>query len=694
MRRRNLGAAVLVAGALAVWSAGPMAQQGKADVALRAAMETETVKGDLKGAVAQYQAIARGPDRAIVAKALIRMAECYAKLGDAQARTIYERIVREFPDREEEVVLARARLGGTAAVASVKGDRAVWTGPNVDSFGRVSPDGRFITYVDWSNGRLMMHDVAANVDRALTPAAPNYSQQAEWSAISRDGKQVVYDWLGEKGTEFRIAALQGSGFLEPRRLNADYFSPFDWSPDGKWIAATRRLQEGTAQIGLIAVADGSFRSLKSVGGSVFATARNRTSIFFSPDGKYLAYDRPPTDTSQQRDVFVLVVDGSRDSPAVVHGADDAVIGWSPDGTRLLFSSDRIGTVGLWAQPFADGNAHGSPELLKSDIGPNVSLGLTASGALYVHKRISTRDMAIVPIDLEAGKLLGPPVSFTQGFVEGARNPMWSPDGRYLAYPVDCNNGCVAIRSVATGQVRRLASALTESRVVSWSPDGRSLLMKSRDVRQRDGIFQIDVQSGEATPVILSDGLSVLAQWSPDGKKAYFNRRGVFVERDLASGAERDVNRDVGEKLGTLSPDGQYFAVARADPSTNAASLLLVPVAGGQPRELIRVTQPEALFRPVGGAWTPNSSALVIQKYTGSRWELWLVPVTGGRPRKLDIDPNIWREGIANGGSGAVQQGDAGISLSPDGRRIALVMGKTASEVWALENFLPAPSAKR
>jgi Tol biopolymer transport system component len=566
----------------------------------------------------------------------------------------------------------------------------------MDPFGRVSPDGRFITYVDWNDGRLMMRDVVTNTDRALTPAAPNYSQHAEWSAISRDSKQVVYVWLNEKkDAEFRIATLQGSGFLEPRRLTTDYFCPFDWSPDGKWIAATRGFVNGngTAQIGLIAVADGSFRSLKSVDASVFATARNGTSIFFSPDGKYLAYDRLPTDTSQQLDVFVLAVDGSRDVPAVVHSANDAVIGWSPDGTRLLFSSDRTGTVGLWAQPFADGSAHGSPELLKPNIGPHVSLGLTASGALYVHKRISTRDMAIVPIDLEAGKLLGPPVSFTQGFLEGARNPAWSPDGRYLAYPVTCNNGCLAIRSVATGQVRRLASALTESRVVSWSPDGRSLLMKSRDARGRDGIFRIDVESGEATTVILSDGLSVLAVWSPDGKKAYFNRAAVFVERDLASGRERDVSRETGERFGVLSPDGQYFAVGHADGSTNTASLLLVPVAGGQPRELLRLTQPEALFRPAPGAWTSDSSGLLIQKYTGSRWELWLVPVTGGRPRKLDIDPSVWRQEVSSGGP-IVRQGDGGISLSPDGRRVALVTGKNAAEVWALENFLPAPTRPR
>ncbi len=173
-----------------------------------------------------------------------------------------QRIVREFPDRKEEAALASARLGGAAPVANVKGDRAVWTGPGVDMTGRVSPDGRLISFVDWRNGRLMLRDVATNVDRALTTA----NLRAQWSAVSKDGKQIVYEAVGAS-PEVHIAALSASGLLEPRRLviaNAVSFSSFDWSPDGKRVAAAFDHMDGTGQIGVIAVADGSFRSLKSV----------------------------------------------------------------------------------------------------------------------------------------------------------------------------------------------------------------------------------------------------------------------------------------------------------------------------------------------------------------------------------------------------------------------------------------------
>lgn len=663
-----------------------------AAVQMKAAQQKAEVEGDLKGAIEEYKRVvaAAGSNRALAAEALVRMADCYQKLGVAEAHNIYQRVVREFADQKEQVALARARLSGTPTAANVKRDRAVWTGPNVDLSGRVSPDGKFITYVDWNNGRLMMRDVATNVDRALTPAAVR--QAAQWSAISRDGKQIVYEWLANGRAAIRIAAVPASGFLEPREFvltNARSFSSFDWSPDGKWVAAAIELADETGQIGVVAVADGSFRILKAVDRGVVAKFASPTSIFFSPDGKYVAYDRPPTGTSQQRDVFVLAIDGNRDISAVVHGANDFVMGWSPDGTRLLFRSDRTGSWGLWAQPFADGAAQGAPELLKSDIGRSVSLGVTASGTLYLYKRISTRDITIAAIDLEAGKLLGPPVGFPEGFVEGAQNAAWSPDGKYLAYLVSCDNGCIAIRSVATGQVRRLAPTMNNVGGPSWSPDGRSLLASGRDATGRGGIFRIDVQSGEATAVIPGEGLQALSGgWSPDGTKVYFNRIDGVVERAVASGLERMVHLEAGGlKLARLSPDGRYiFGVAGFDPSTQSSPLVVVPVAGGPPRELFRVLLSEG-FMAGPFQWTPDSRAVLAIKNIGSRWELWLVPVAGGPHRKLDIDPDIWMAKSTGGR-------DRGFMLSPDGRSIAFQTGRSAAEVWALENFLPPQTVKR
>ena len=464
--------------------------------------------------------------------------------------------------------------------------------------------------------------------------------------------------------------------------------PQDWSPNRKWIAATMTRRDGTSQIVLIAVADGSLRVLKSMDWTM-----STGSIFFSLDSKHIAYDLPATDAGQQRDVYVLAIDGSRETPAVVHPADEAVLGWSPDGRHLLFSSDRTGSAGLWALPFADGRPQGSPELLRSDIGSSSSsLGLTSSGALYLHKVIDGRDIRIAPVDLNSGRLLDAPASFVQGFLAGATNPNWSPDGRYLAYAA-CAGNCLVVRSVDTGQVRRLARTLPYVTPPKWAPDGSSLLAAGRDPKGRDGVYQIDLQSGSASPIVYTTSLGADPRWSPDGRKIYYVKRAAppsILERDLASGAEREVIRRPGMWTEVnLSPDGRYLAVQTgAFALTMERTLLLVPVAGGEPRELLRLKDPDQWGRMGTTSWTPDGKAILKVKRTASGTELLLIPIDGTPVRKLDINPEVWTRGADEAGP------DQGFSLSPDGRKIAFLMGKSAAEVWALENFLPAQSARR
>lgn len=48
----------------------------------------------------------------------------------------------------------------------------------------------------------------------------------------------------------------------------------------------------------------------------------------------------------------------------------------------------------------------------------------------------------------------------------------------------------------------------------------------------------------------------MPQWSPDGRRAYYQRESVIIERDLGSGAERELGRlpaAPGEYV--ISPDG-------------------------------------------------------------------------------------------------------------------------------------------
>jgi Protein of unknown function (DUF1592)/Protein of unknown function (DUF1588)/Protein of unknown function (DUF1585) len=84
----------------------------------------EHASGDLKQAIALYaQAVqTAGRDRALAAKALIRMAGAHEKLGaDAEAASAYAELVRAYPEQRAEVAIAQERLTALRLAARAGG---------------------------------------------------------------------------------------------------------------------------------------------------------------------------------------------------------------------------------------------------------------------------------------------------------------------------------------------------------------------------------------------------------------------------------------------------------------------------------------------------------------------------------------------------------------------------------------------
>src|SRR5216684_3044058 len=97
---------------------------------LGAALHQEEVQGDLKGAIAAYQKVLATPgvSRKTAAEALVRMGQCYEKLGDAESRKAYERVLRDYADQNEAATEARSRLAAISGGAKTTemANRRVW----------------------------------------------------------------------------------------------------------------------------------------------------------------------------------------------------------------------------------------------------------------------------------------------------------------------------------------------------------------------------------------------------------------------------------------------------------------------------------------------------------------------------------------------------------------------------------------
>jgi dipeptidyl aminopeptidase/acylaminoacyl peptidase len=265
--------------------------------------------------------------------------------------------------------------------------------------------------------------------------------------VSPDGRTVAYVvWsLDRESSEYRSAIWLSDpdGSTSPRQFTSG--SKRDaaprWSPDGQRLAFTSTRDDDHAQLYVMPVAGGEPRKLTSQQDDVTAPAwsPDGSTIAFAarvPDAAYEVEDakrRPPRRFTRlqfkldnvgwtgdrRQHLFTVPADGSAEPTQLTDGDfEDADPCWSPDGTRLAFTSARDED---W------------------DVSP-------------------VRDLYAVDA---AG---GPPekITSTDAVVE---RPSWSPDGRrlaYLHYPGvfdDPRHTQVAVVDVATGERRVLTESL-------------------------------------------------------------------------------------------------------------------------------------------------------------------------------------------------------------------------------------------
>jgi len=236
------------------------------------------------------------------------------------------------------------QAGGTA-LAAVISARPVWSEPGINLLGTPSLDGKYLSFVDTTTGDLAVRDLVAGKNIRLTHKGPSARKEfAYFSSISPDSRQVAYAWFNDEGFyDLRLAGMDKDA--APRVLyrnsEAGFVQPCAWSPDGKQILTLFFRKDNISQIALVSAADGSVRTLKSLNW-VYPKKMD-----FSPDGKFIVYDSTVKEGSDERDIFVLATDGSREVRLVEHPANDIFPVWTPDGKAVLFASDRSGAMDAW-----------------------------------------------------------------------------------------------------------------------------------------------------------------------------------------------------------------------------------------------------------------------------------------------------------------------------------------------------------
>jgi Tol biopolymer transport system component len=614
-------------------------------------------------------------DRALAARAQLEQGLLYLRLGrDAQAQQAFRKVIAEFPDQPTLVREARSRLGVNGSMKPTMSVRQVWATPGGDDSGGPSPDGRYLSFMD-QTGDVGVRDLSSGEVRRVThEGTGQFAGARAWSSVfSPDSKRIAYWWSGSSLNEVRAVGLDGSALRTLCQVKANWVWLMDWSRDGKYILAYIEYGTSPSQITLISVGDGSIRSLK--------TNSWPGRMSFSPDGKSILYDGAG---SGGPDLHLLSIDGRRDSILAPHPADDFAAGWSPDGQRILFASNRTGPLSLWTLVVQDGAAQGEPQLVLADAGNIQPLGITRNGSFYYWLNTGLVDIYTAVIDPERATVLEAPKPVVHRFTASNQFPDWSPDGNYLLYQSNPpgSNRFIVIRSLDTGAERELRSdAPLGDQPPRWSAGGDAILVCGTHAG-KNGVYRIDPRNAVVTlSAELPAGKRIFTPvLSPDGKYLFGrfdNYRGIH-RMDIATGeiqilypARRDADayEETGPSDPLLSPDGQSLLFQVRDRRSRSDSLLIISPEGGLARRLTGVRLPESF--PAGGyAWTPDSRYVVFVQRSGNQFEILVIPAQGGPPRRTGIRMN----------------GIRFLRTHPDGKRLAFQGGEAGGAVWVIQNL--------
>jgi len=261
---------------------------------------------------------------------------------------------------------------------------------------------------------------------------------------------------------------------------------------------------------------------------------------------------------------------------------------------------------------------------------------------------------------------------------GPNDVRLSPDGNQVAYSWDLDergNRDIYVQTLGNDKPLRLTTDPAMDTNPVWSPDGRYIAFRRHYARE-NGIYVVPASGGPERKLLTSNRKDFDASpddWSPDGKfLAYSGSKppGILLlalnnpkeSRPLLAPPKRGY-----DYFPRFSPDGQTVAFVRD------ADIFLAPTAGGEPK---RLTYDDTGIGVLD--WTPDGAYIVFLSYRqGEGTRLLKISASGGQPEPLSLPRRFYEA----------------LSLARRGRRLLFTQHEENANIWRYE-VLPTAAQSR